>query len=101
MRVKYCGPLDEVELVGVGTVQRGEVLNVPKELLGRAPGYVTQMVAQVELDEDGTARLVEADAEVWDPGEGLLGQPENWEPAEARPRRTSATNHDSTEEGVN
>lgn len=54
--LKYVGPHDEVEIPSLGVVvKRGDTVDVSAEAAGRAP--------------DGD-----------DLGEGLLAQPDNWQP---------------------
>jgi hypothetical protein len=58
--IKYIGPFDEVEVHGLGSVKRGEVVEAADELVGRS--------ASGTPGEDG-----------YDPGAGLLAQPDNWQ----------------------
>lgn len=60
MLIEYVGHHDEVEIDGYGLVKPGEPVDVPDALAGRAPvGH--------RADKD------------FDPGEGLLAQPANWQ----------------------
>lgn len=64
MQISYVGPFDEVEVLGVGVVKRGESVSVETSIAGRV----------ATPDED---------PEKNDPGEGLLAQPSNWVAAKA------------------
>jgi hypothetical protein len=66
--VKYVGPSDAVEVVGLGLVKHGESVVVDADLAGRAP-------KGDPVDKDGSPNPE------YDPGEGLLAQPDNWESA--------------------
>lgn len=57
MHIKYVGPFDRVEVDG-RVVAQGESFDVLAAVAGRAPSGD-------------------------DPGEGLLAQPDNWQPAKA------------------
>jgi hypothetical protein len=65
-KITYVGPQDVVE-TEYGDAVRGEPFEVPDEAAGRAPSGV-----RGELDEDGQP--------TYDPGEGYLAQPGNWQP---------------------
>lgn len=55
-KIKYVGVHDEVEIADIGAVcKQGGTVDVPAELAGKPP------------TKD-------------DPGEGLLAQPDNWQP---------------------
>jgi hypothetical protein len=57
VHITYVGPYDEVVVAATGlTAKRGETVEVADQIAGRAP---------------------KGD----DPGEGLLAQPTNWQPA--------------------
>jgi hypothetical protein len=68
--VTYVGPFDEVEIAGTTLLcRRGQTVEVPAEIAGKEP-----------TGEPGTKR--------YQPGEGLLAQPDNWQPG-AKTRTTS------------
>lgn len=72
MKLTYTGPFDEVEVPALGrNVKHGETVDVPAAIAGRAPSATT--------DDDGN--------ETADPGEGLLAQATNWQPARAASSR--------------
>jgi hypothetical protein len=60
--IRYVGPFEEVEVDGLGSVKRGEVVQAPPDLAGRAPSG--------SPDDEG-----------YDPGVGLLAQTDNWQSA--------------------
>ena len=63
----YVGPHDEVEIVETGqTCRRDETVTVAPAVAGRAP--------KGSPGEDG-----------YEPGSGLLDQPDNWQPVLAPP----------------
>lgn len=66
VKLKNTNPLGAVDLPLIGrTLEAGEVFDVPDAVAGRAPS--------TSQDEDGN--------DVLDPGEGLLAQVGNYEPA--------------------
>jgi hypothetical protein len=68
-RVSYVGGHDEVEIAATGqTCKRGESIEVDDDLAGRPP-------KGDPLDADGNPNPD------YDYGEGLLAQPDNWQPA--------------------
>lgn len=64
--ITYVGPHEVVE-TEFGDAVRGEPFEVPAEAAGRPPEGV-----RGEHDYNGKP--------VWDPGEGYLAQPANWQP---------------------
>lgn len=92
--VKNVCPLGERLLVEHGVVLPGEVVDVPDDLAGRAPGPWRPPTAD-EAAGRGTptdplqwqlAGVSETDGELWlcrDPGAGLLAQEDVWQPATA------------------
>ena len=89
MKVKYCGPFDEVEVAGQ-KVKRGHQFEVSDEVAGKAPDP-RWAEAQAELvdavngtpDHDRAAKLRDEIAGL-DFGEGLLAQPDNFQPVTAK-----------------
>jgi hypothetical protein len=83
MKVKYVGQFDEVEIAVTGQVcKQGETVDVPDEVAGQPPS------TKHEKGDDGKT------VEVEDPGEGLLAQPANWEPAATKAKAKSAESAD-------
>ena len=71
MKVTYIGPYDEVEVAATGAVvRRGDSVDVPDEIAGRAP----------------SEKRVK-DEVVTDPGEGLLAQVDVWAVEAAAPKK--------------
>lgn len=107
-QIMYVGPYDEVDVpLHRIRVRRGDPVEVPADVAGRAPGDWTRLApgegaptgwpTRAAVDEHGAPVLAADDAgepvgpqlvETRDPGEGLLAQ-ECWAPAPAavRPRR--------------
>jgi hypothetical protein len=87
VRVRYVGPLVEVDVPGLGLtgVKRLDVVEVPAQAAGRGPFW-----RPLEPDEPVLAyRQYRGDdgsgdpVQVWDLGSGLLAQVGNWEPVDA------------------
>lgn len=74
MKFTYIGPFDEVEVPALGrNVKQGETVDAPAAIAGRAPSTIQ--------DDDGN--------DVTDLGEGLLAQPDNWQPVKAATKKES------------
>ena len=92
MHIRYVGPFDEVEIAASGdVVARGATVEVPAEIAGRPPKgdrFVDAGAANPVRNPD------------FDPGEGLLAQPDAWQPAKASkdPTGDSAGIADAPEE---
>lgn len=84
MKIRYVGPHDAVDVDGLGTVQRGEVIDVAAEVAGRVPSPRVvaahlELAAAVEaIDHDGAQALREEIVGL-DVGAGLLAQSDVWE----------------------
>jgi hypothetical protein len=85
MKVKYVGPFDAVELDGVGVVHRNHQIEVTPALAGRPPAarvaaaHAELVEAMAAADHHRSKALREEIIDL-DHGEGLLAQPDNWEP---------------------
>lgn len=83
MKIKYTGPIDEVELPGGLTAKRNHVVDVPDEMAGTAPDprIAVAMVelhdAVVGVDHEGAVKL-RKEISGLDFGTGLLAQ-DTWE----------------------
>jgi hypothetical protein len=77
VRVRYVGGFDQVSLPTVGgVVERGGVLEVSAAVAGRAPGWRTRRSSDLHWWE---TRDTDGEVHTFDPGEGLLAQPGNWQ----------------------
>lgn len=82
MKFKYVGPLDEVSVDAIGvTVKKGGVVDVPEWVAGRAPVEHT--------NEDGTPKILPNGKPSRDLGEGLLAQPDVWQPVATAKKKES------------
>jgi hypothetical protein len=71
-------PAPVVEIVDTGQVATyGVAIDVDATVAGRPPKLLTPAVEA--KGEPGTPGYEPAVAEVWDPGEGLLAQADNWQ----------------------
>jgi hypothetical protein len=77
--LKYIGPIDEIEVEGVGSVKRDVPVSVPTAIAGRAPdarlgaAMIELRDAINALDHNRAAALRDEIVGL-DPGEGLLAQ---------------------------
>lgn len=86
MKVTYVGPHDAVDVVGVGTVARGDTVDIPDEIAGHRPdptldqAHADLAEAVAALDHNRAKELREHILEL-DTGAGLLAQTDAWVPA--------------------
>jgi hypothetical protein len=90
-KIQNVSPLGDLEVPALRrSVAAGEVVDVPAEVAGRAPSWgpadesTPDFLTRVVVDEDGLEVL-----EAFDPGFGLLAQPENFIPAPASKKRST------------
>ena len=82
-KLRYTGPIDEVELPGVGSVKRGSTVDVPTGLAGRPPdprlaeAMIELQTARIGGDHEWQ-RDLRAEIAGLDAGDGLLAQ-STWE----------------------
>lgn len=89
MKVTYLGPHDAVDVVGVGTVARGDTVDIPDEIAGRRPDPTLEQ-AHADLAEaiaatnHNRAKELREHILELDPGAGLLAQTDAWAPAKKK-----------------
>ncbi len=109
--VRYVGAIDRVDLppyrAGIaresahGFKPGDDVIDVPADVAGREPGEWVKFgepgLPESEVRSATDARhylQVDEQGQWWvhDPGEGLLAQPDNWQPVKPTKRQSTATN---------
>lgn len=89
MKVTYVGPHDAVDVVGVGTVARGDTVDIPDEIAGRQPDPTLEqahrdLATAIGATDHNRAKELREHILELDPGAGLLAQIDAWAPAKKK-----------------
>lgn len=99
VQVRYIGPISPIDIPahGIGQVKTGDVIEVPAEAAGRAPGDWQVDVDRNKVDPaHATSEEPDGTLNTLDPGEGLLAQTGMFEAAGKTPAKSTST---TTKEG--
>ena len=100
MQVKYVGPFDALELDAVGVVKRGDVIDVPADVAGRAPdaridAAHLELHAAIEALDHERAKALREEIIGLDAGAGLLAQPANWQAVPSKSSKAAASGEEA------
>lgn len=104
-KLRYIGPIDEVELPDGTTVKRNHQVEVTDELAGHGPdeeldAVMAQLAEAVEARDHHLQAQLRAEIAPMDKGEGLLAQVDNWERVTPHTKKKTAAKKAATKKPV-
>jgi hypothetical protein len=91
MNIQYIGPFDSIDVEGVGSVTRNQVISVSSAVAGHAPDArvepaMLELREAIETLNHNRAVALREEIAGLDFGTGLLAQSTNWISAKADPK---------------